>query len=399
MLEGGGGGREADGLVPAAILEAAYDQAATECVTGAYTIDDFDLMPRRRVDLTVRRDDRAPPVQQHSGIFPERDRYRCKVEPLAESACELAVRLRGHVSVVVFRLGADVEAHSRVFLCRDEHIHLLHQRLLHGARFLGAPQLASVVQVVAHGETRFLCRCQRLRSDPRCRFAQRRRDPAHVVPARSSEHGFPIDAAGTHSADRRCSTIVKHAARAGRGTKLGEVETSAVVNGPLDVSVNALLARTTGDHSAQRVAGKPRHPSRRDAEPRGNDGNVQLSSADVGVEAVGLLQSLGRRGRKPDHPLAEGDEIHAKSYVRSDSLTSFLPLANFSARGDVPAPFHSAAAAVPDFVVQIDSRTDMAWHYPDLLSDVGLPIDLHVAVLLVQLAHSPLASDEMAERS
>jgi len=74
-------------------------------------------------------------------------------------------------------------------------------------------------------------------------------------------------------------------------------------------------------------------------------------------------------------------------------------LAYFPTCGDPPASFHSAAAAVPDFVVQIDGRADVAWHHPDFLADAGRTVDLHVAVLLVQLSHGPLAPDEVAVRS
>src|SRR2546427_20668 len=66
---------------------------------------------------------------------------------------------------------------------------------------------------------------------------------------------------------------------------------------------------------------------------------------------------------------------------------------------DLPASFHSAAAAVPDVVVQVHRRAHMARHHPDFLSDARLPIDLHVAVLLIQFAHGPWTADEVAERS
>ena len=41
----------------------------------------------------------------------------------------------------------------------------------------------------------------------------------------------------------------------------------------------------------------------------------------------------------------------------------------------------------------------MAWYHPHFLSDVGRPMDLHVAVLLIQFAHGPWARDEVAERA
>src|SRR6266576_2632086 len=71
-------------------------------------------------------------------------------------------------------------------------------------------------------------------------------------------------------------------------------------------------------------------------------------------------------------------------------------LAYFPTRGDLPASVHSAATAVPDFVVQVDSRADVARHQPDFLSDARRPADLHVAVLLVQFAQRPLVLDEVA---
>src|SRR5690349_24023692 len=60
-------------------------------------------------------------------------------------------------------------------------------------------------------------------------------------------------------------------------------------------------------------------------------------------------------------------------------------LADFPPPRDLPASFHPAAAAVPDFVVQVDGRAHMARHQPDFLSDLGRSIDLYVAVLLIQL--------------
>src|SRR6266513_4972818 len=82
---------------------------------------------------------------------------------------------------------------------------------------------------------------------------------------------------------------------------------------------------------------------------------------------------------------------------RRGNVEASLPY--FPTSSDLPASFHSPAAAVPDFVVQIDSRADVAWHHPDFLSDVGEPMDLHVAVLLIEFAHSPIAANEMPIRS
>src|SRR5204863_6289333 len=78
-------------------------------------------------------------------------------------------------------------------------------------------------------------------------------------------------------------------------------------------------------------------------------------------------------------------------------------LAHFPTCRDLPAAFHSAAAAVPDFVVQVHRRADVARHHPDFLSNARwLPISgvrLHVAVLLIHLAHGPGPPDEVPERS
>src|SRR5690242_898510 len=77
-------------------------------------------------------------------------------------------------------------------------------------------------------------------------------------------------------------------------------------------------------------------------------------------------------------------------------------LADFPPPRDLPASFHPAAAAVPDFVVQVDGRAHMARHQPDFLSDLGRSIDLYVAVLLIQLTQGPRAAgapDKVAERS
>ena len=59
--------------------------------------------------------------------------------------------------------------------------------------------------------------------------------------------------------------------------------------------------------------------------PRGRDGDIQLAAADVGVEAVGLLEPLKSRRREPHHRFAKGDEIHAQSYARPNPLTRFYP--------------------------------------------------------------------------
>ena len=150
-----------------------------------------------------------------------------------------------------------------------------------------------------------------------------------MEPARTGKDGWPVDAARSNSADGRRGAIVEHAARARGGTKLREVKARAIIRGPFDVHVHALLAGAIGDHAAERVFGKPRHPARRDAESRGRDGDVELASADIGVEAVGLLYPLKSWRREPYHRFAEGDEIHAQSYVRPDSLTRFYRIMSF----------------------------------------------------------------------
>src|SRR6266516_6663227 len=76
------------------------------------------------------------------------------------------------------------------------------------------------------------------------------------------------------------------------------------------------------------------------------------------------------------------------------SILPYLPT-----RRDFPTAFHSAAAAVPDLVVQVHRRAHMARHHPEFLPNTRLSIDFHVAVFLIHLAHGPGASDKMAERS
>ena len=125
------------------------------------------------------------------------------------------------------------------------------------------------------------------------------------------------------------AAIVKNAARPGSGAELGEVESRAIIRGPLDVHIHALLARAIGDHAAERILGEPRHPARCDAKPRGADGDVQLAAADVGVEAVSLLEPLEVGRSEPHHGFAEGDEIHAQSYARPNSLTRFYRIMSF----------------------------------------------------------------------
>src|SRR5256885_8454288 len=52
-------------------------------------------------------------------------------------------------------------------------------------------------------------------------------------------------------------------------------------------------------------------------------------------------------------------------------------LTHFASRHDPPAPFHPAAAPVPDLVVEIDRRTNMGRHHPHFLSDARRPANLH----------------------
>src|SRR6266550_9115239 len=70
---------------------------------------------------------------------------------------------------------------------------------------------------------------------------------------------------------------------------------------------------------------------------------------------------------------------------------------------DLPAAFHSAPAPVRDFVVQVHRRATVARHHPDFLPHAHGPIDLDIAVLLIQFPHGPGAPppppDEVAERS
>jgi NAD(P)-dependent dehydrogenase (short-subunit alcohol dehydrogenase family) len=95
------------------------------------------------------------------------------------------------------------------------------------------------------------------------------------------------------------------------------------------VHVYALLAGAVRDHVAERVFRETGHPARRDTEPRGGNGDVELAAANVGVEAAGLLEPLEIRRSEPHHGFAEGDEIHAQSYARPNSLTRFYRIMSF----------------------------------------------------------------------
>jgi NAD(P)-dependent dehydrogenase (short-subunit alcohol dehydrogenase family) len=93
--------------------------------------------------------------------------------------------------------------------------------------------------------------------------------------------------------------------------------------------IHALLACAIGDHAAECILGETRDPARCNAEPRGADGDVQLSTADEGVEGARLLEPLEIGRSEPDHGFAEGDEIHAQSYARPNSLTRFYRIMSF----------------------------------------------------------------------
>src|ERR1700741_3262950 len=87
--------------------------------------------------------------------------------------------------------------------------------------------------------------------------------------------------------------------------------------------------------------------------------------------------------------------IYLSRHISDSRRDTLTVLADLPARRDPPAAFDLPVATVPDFVVQVDRRADMAWYQPDLLSDARRPTDLHVTVLLVQFAHSPWTLDEV----
>jgi NAD(P)-dependent dehydrogenase (short-subunit alcohol dehydrogenase family) len=51
----------------------------------------------------------------------------------------------------------------------------------------------------------------------------------------------------------------------------------------------------------------------------------------VNIEAISLLEPLESRRREPHHGFAEGDEIHAQSYVLTNLLTRFYRIMSFPA--------------------------------------------------------------------
>src|SRR5205085_5227920 len=129
------------------------------------------------------------------------------------------------------------------------------------ARLLRTPQLAAVVQVVAHREAGTFGCGERLGRDFGCAVTQGRRDAADMVPARAGKYWRPIDTAGSDAADRRSRAIVQHTTDA-RPTDLHEVQTHPAVGGPLDLRVHTVLTGLIGDHAAECVVGKSRDPAR-----------------------------------------------------------------------------------------------------------------------------------------
>src|SRR5260370_20198151 len=97
-----------------------------------------------------------------------------------------------------------------------------------------------------------------------------------------------------------------------------------------------------------------------------------------------------RIGAQPS-PLVQGSEPCGAVRV--------AVLAYFSTRSDLPASFHSAAAAQRDFVVQGDNRADIAWDPPDLSPHVGRPLDLPVSRVLLSVSPGPFAAPEAARPS
>src|SRR2546423_6299383 len=84
------------------------------------------------------------------------------------------------------------------------------------------------------------------------------------------------------------------------------------------------------------------------------------------------------------------------SRSRATVLRHARELTHFPSRRDLPAPFHPAAAPVPDLIVEVDGRTDVAWDYPHFFSDERRSADLYIAMLFVQFANGPRVIDNVA---
>ncbi len=87
--------------------------------------------------------------------------------------------------------------------------------------------------------------------------------------------------------------------------------------------------------------------------------NSSLPGRRNGVHAE-RDRPVARRGRPA------GLQLHT-SVDSGLGVLAYLP-----ARSDLPAAFHSAAAAVPDFVVQVHRRAHVTRHHPDFLSDAAV---------------------------
>ena len=114
------------------------------------------------MERSFRQQDRTPAIEPDERVLSQRDRNRLESEPLLQLARNWIVFLLGQMLVRISGCG-DAEHQSAVFLGRDQDIDMFHERFLHRSRFLGAPEFAAVIQVVADGESGFLCGAQRFR--------------------------------------------------------------------------------------------------------------------------------------------------------------------------------------------------------------------------------------------
>src|SRR6266550_4411409 len=201
VLERRGGGREANGFRPWLILETRSNQSAAERVASADAIHNFDLVPRRAVELAIGNHDRSPAIEQNQRILPQRDCNGLEPKSFLKRARHLVVPLCFKV-LVGTALSCDAEDDARVLFGGDEDVDVRHQRLLNFTRFLGTPEFAAIVEIVADRQARFLRRTNRFGSDLRRRAAERRRDPADVEPASATERCCPVNFARRYLADR-----------------------------------------------------------------------------------------------------------------------------------------------------------------------------------------------------
>ncbi len=159
------------------------------------------------------------------------------------------------------------------------------------ARLLRAPQPGAVVDVEGHGHAR------RLRLGDRAAH-----DLADIVPERGGHPG---------EVDERVAPIVEDADRARRHAVLDEVQAHALTRTPQHSAAVHAVARQLADGAvAPRVLGGQYRDERgAQPEPGTGRGHVGLGAADLDVQVLGLLESLGRAGGQPQHHLAEPDQI------------------------------------------------------------------------------------------